>query len=158
MARARHFSSSPKRSDRPWSKHILLCNWFSKFYVHGSVHHAYMSITVQQDATTYSLFIPINRSTCFVWYLHPSSGSHITVPIASGISVAGNVTCRESGTSQPRSRQVTVTVTLMPEAVDTVIWAPGDGWRYHPKHERFRDINKLYIVDTTHSPTNALLY
>jgi hypothetical protein len=35
----------------------------------------------------------------------------------------------------------------MPEAVDTVICAPDDGWRYHPKHvEQFTDINKLYIV------------
>jgi hypothetical protein len=35
----------------------------------------------------------------------------------------------------------------MPDAVDTVILAPDDGWRYHPKHvEQFTDINKLYIV------------
>ena len=35
-------------------------------------------------------------------------------------------------------------VSIMP---DTVIWAPDDGWRCHPKHEeRFADINKLYIV------------
>ena len=48
---------------------------------------------------------------------------------------------------QSRSRQVAVTVLLMPATVDTVIWAPDDGWRYHPKHvERFTDINTLYIV------------
>jgi hypothetical protein len=35
----------------------------------------------------------------------------------------------------------------MTGAVDTVIWAPDDGWRYHPKHvEQFTDINKLHIV------------
>jgi len=35
----------------------------------------------------------------------------------------------------------------MPDTVDTVLWAPDDGWRYHPKHvEQFIDINKLYIV------------
>jgi len=29
----------------------------------------------------------------------------------------------------------------MPDAVDTVICAPDDGWRYHPKYvERFADI------------------
>jgi len=29
---------------------------------------------------------------------------------------------------------------------DTVIWAPDDGWTYHPKQvEQFADINKLYI-------------
>jgi len=36
---------------------------------------------------------------------------------------------------------------FLPDTVDTVIWAPDDGWRYHPKHvEQFADINKLYIV------------
>ena len=36
---------------------------------------------------------------------------------------------------------------LMPDTVDKVIWAPGDEWRYHPKHvEQFAGINKLYIV------------
>jgi len=46
-----------------------------------------------------------------------------------------------------RSPQVAVTVSLMPDTVDTVIWAPDDGWRYHPKHvEQFADINKLYTV------------
>ena len=35
----------------------------------------------------------------------------------------------------------------MPDTVDTVKWAPVDGWRYHPKHvEQFADIYKLYIV------------
>jgi hypothetical protein len=35
----------------------------------------------------------------------------------------------------------------MPDAVDRVIWAPDDGWRYHPKHvEQFTDINKLHVV------------
>ena len=33
---------------------------------------------------------------------------------------------------QPRSRQVAVTV--MPDVVDTVLWAPDDGWRYRQKH------------------------
>ena len=31
--------------------------------------------------------------------------------------------------------------------VDTVIWAPDYGWRYHLKHvEQYADINKLYIA------------
>jgi len=42
---------------------------------------------------------------------------------------------------------VAVTVHVMPDTVGTVIWAPDDGWKYHPKHvEQFTDINKLYIV------------
>ena len=51
----------------------------------------------------------------------------------------------------------------MPDTVDTVIRAPDDGWRYHPKHvEQFTDINKLYIVascwiiiDTNSTPLTA---
>jgi hypothetical protein len=36
---------------------------------------------------------------------------------------------------------------LQPVAVDTVICAPDDGWKYHPKHvEQFPDINGLCNV------------
>jgi len=32
----------------------------------------------------------------------------------------------------------------IPDAVDTVVCTPDDGWKYHPKHvEQFPDINKL---------------
>jgi hypothetical protein len=35
----------------------------------------------------------------------------------------------------------------IPDAVDTVVCAPDDGWKYHPKHvEQFPDINKLCDV------------
>jgi hypothetical protein len=35
----------------------------------------------------------------------------------------------------------------MPDAIDTVVCAPEDGWKYHPKHiEQFPDINKLCDV------------
>jgi hypothetical protein len=31
-------------------------------------------------------------------------------------------------------------VLQIPDAVDTVVYAPDDGWRYHPKHvEQFSD-------------------
>ena len=67
-----------------------------------------------------------------------------------------------------RSRQVAVTVSITPDTVDTVKWAPDDGCRYHPKHvEQFTDINKLYIVAswwiiigtycTMHGPLNIKL-
>jgi hypothetical protein len=43
-------------------------------------------------------------------------------------------------------RGICHTVTL-PDAVDTVVCAPDDGWRYHTKHvEQFPDINKLCKV------------
>ena len=42
---------------------------------------------------------------------------------------------------------VSVTLTTGSSTVDTVIRAPDDGWKYHPRHvEQFADINKLYIV------------
>jgi len=48
---------------------------------------------------------------------------------------------------QWRSRQVAVTVSIIPDTVHTVIWAPDDRWRYHPKHvQQFADINKLHIA------------
>ena len=35
----------------------------------------------------------------------------------------------------------------MPDAVDTVVCAPDDRWRYHPKHvEQFPNINKMCNV------------
>jgi len=38
-------------------------------------------------------------------------------------------------------------VRQIPDAVDTVVCAPDDGWKYHPKHvEQFPDINKLRNV------------
>ena len=54
-----------------------------------------MPIIVQQDATIYSLFISVNRSTCFGWYLHPPSGAHVTVSTASATSKTVTATCRE---------------------------------------------------------------
>jgi len=48
-----------------------------------------VSIIVQQDATIYSLFISVNCTTCFGWYLQPSSGAHITVSTVSGIIETG---------------------------------------------------------------------
>ena len=100
-------------------------------------------LKVQQDATIYSLFISANCSTCFGWYIHPSSGANVTVSTAPGISKTVTATCRErdlTGTAAPGQL-------LMPGAVDTLTLVPDDGWRYHPKLvERFTDINKQYIV------------
>ena len=43
----------------------------------------------------YSLFTSVNYSTCFGWYLYPSSGAHITVSTVSGITETATATCRE---------------------------------------------------------------
>jgi len=101
------------------------------------VHRKYIQIYIQQDATLHSLFISGNCSTCFRWYHHPPSGAHTTVSTASGICETGTATCRYHW-------QVAVPVSQIPDAVNTVVCVPDDGWRYHPKHvEQFPDINKL---------------
>src|SRR5215475_10108735 len=42
---------------------------------------------------------------------------------------------------------VTPDTRYIPDAVDTVVCARDDGWKYHPKHvEQFQDINKLCNV------------
>ena len=115
------------------SHRILICVLFN---VHGSVHLKNIPIYIQQDAT---LHISGNWSTCFGWQLIPSSGAHTTVSTASGICQNVTATCRQ--------RQVAVTVLQITDAVDIVVCAPDDGWRYHPKHvEQFPDINKLCKV------------
>ena len=54
---------------------------------------------MQQDATEYNLFKSVYCSTCFGWYLHPSSWAHNTVRVSavSGINETVTATCRERG-------------------------------------------------------------
>ena len=90
---------------RMWSKLLIpyqintLINKsiFPKINVHGSVHRKYILIYIQQDATLHGLFISGNCSTCFGWYLHPSSGAQTTVFTASGICHTVTATCRYRG-------------------------------------------------------------
>jgi hypothetical protein len=45
------------------------------------------------------------------------------------------------------NQQIPVTLWQIADAVDTVVWAPVDGWKYDPKHVvQFPDINKLCNV------------
>jgi len=88
----------------------------------------------QQDATLHRLFISGNCSTCFGWYLHPSSGTHTTVSTASGTCQTVSATCRYRGSVEKSS-------------TIAAVWAPDYGWRYHPKHvEQFPETNKLCNV------------
>jgi len=112
------------------------------------VHRKYIPIYIQQDAELHSLFITGNCSTCFGWIPNPSSGAHTTESTASG-------TCQKPvllpaaivEELEQNSNFSTIAVWQVPDAVDTVVCAPDDGWRYHPKHvERFSDINKLCNV------------
>ena len=70
-----------------------------------------------------------NCSTCFGWYHHPSSGTQTTVSTASGMVFV-----------TPLLLPAAIAVWQIPDAVDTVVCAPDDGWWYHPKHvEQFSD-------------------
>jgi len=53
----------------------------------------YVAIIIQQDAAICSLFISVNCSTYFGWYLHPSSGAQVTVSTVSGINETVTATC-----------------------------------------------------------------
>jgi len=75
-------SYASRQEDQSYNE--LNQNSLYTFNSQGPVHHKYIVIYFQQDATLHSLFVPGNCSTCFRWYLHPSSGAHTTVSTASG--------------------------------------------------------------------------
>jgi hypothetical protein len=105
-------------------------------------------IYIQQDATLHSLFISGNCSACFGWYFHPSSGAHTTVSTAPGICHTVTAICRYRGRVGTGLSVLWVAyVWQIPDAVDTVVCAPDDGWNYHPKYVvQFPDTNKLCNV------------
>jgi hypothetical protein len=73
--------------------------------MYGSVHHKYIPIYIQQEATLHSLFISGNCSTRFGCYFHSSSGAHTTVSIASGICHTVNAICAVGGVLHPQHTQ-----------------------------------------------------
>jgi len=83
----------------------------------------YRVMSIQPDSSQFNLFKSFNFSTCFVWYLHPSSAAHNTVSTVSGINETRTANSRERGlhSAYPHSRQLAVTVSLIPDTVDTVI-------------------------------------
>jgi len=122
------------------------------FNLQGSVHPKYILIYIQQDAMLHILFISGNCSTCFRWYLHPSSGAHTTVSTASGtvkplLLPVAIVEELESSSNSSMIATGSSNGLTVPDAVDTVVCAPDDRWRYHPKHvQQFLEINKLRNV------------
>jgi hypothetical protein len=108
------------------------------------VHRKNISIYIQQDATLHSL---LYLKTA----LHVSSGTsthhqeriqlylqHLVfvTPLLLPAAIVKELELQSSS-----KRQVAVTVWQIPDAVDTVVCASDDGWRYHSKHvEQFPDI------------------
>ena len=89
------------------------------------------------------------------WLGTQHSSQPVTLTTGSINGLISTRYCRYSDMSswwvpiQSCSRQAALTVSLMTDTVDTVIWAPNDRWRYGPKHvEQFTYINKLYIVES----------
>jgi hypothetical protein len=66
------------------------------FNVHGPVHHKNILIYIQQ-MQRYKFILSGICSTCFGWYLHPSSETQTTVSTASGICHTVTATCRYRG-------------------------------------------------------------
>jgi hypothetical protein len=88
-----------------------------------------------------------------IWYLSHRY-CYLTLSWKSGLSVLwvayATHSTLKSVPTLPRYRQIAVTVWQIPDAVDTVVCASDNGWKYHPKHvEQFPDIINcvtLYLV------------
>ena len=84
----------------------------------------------------------------------PSSGAHTTVSTESGTCQTVTSTRRYGGRVGTACISNSSTIVegisnglTSVDAVDTVVCAPDDGWRYHPKHvEQFPEINKVCNV------------
>jgi len=100
---------------------------YPEFYVHGIVHRNSMSINNCPTRCNYTQFIlSVNWSTCFVWFLHLSSGTKLYLQHL----VLVNRCCYPS-----LSRQVAIgsnNVWPVPDAVDSCV--PDDGWTNYTKH------------------------
>ena len=95
----------------------------------------FLFIYFQHDATLQSLFI--SRKLLYMFrVVSPPIIRNTTVFTASGTCQNFTATCHYCGrvTTLPQKRQVAVTVWQVPDAVNTVVCATDDGWRYHPKH------------------------
>ena len=122
------------------------------FNVHGSVHPKNILIYIQQDATLHSLFY---LETAV--YISGGASTHHQKRIQLYLQHLVFVT----PLLLPTAIAAAVTVWQIPDAVDTVVWFPDDGWWYHPKHvEQFPDkVNcvTLHLVGYTLAyPTRIL--
>ena len=61
------------------------------------IHQIHYSNIYPTRCNVSRFILSVNCSTCFGWYLHPSSGAQTTVSTASGICQTVTATCRYSG-------------------------------------------------------------
>jgi len=80
-----------------------------------------MATIIQQDAAEYSLFKSVNFSTCFGWYFTHHQELQYLALMRPLLLPLVNMAGWEAVPIQPRSQQVAVTVSLIPDTVDTVL-------------------------------------
>jgi hypothetical protein len=86
-------------------------------------------IYIQQDETLHSIFISGYCSTCFGWYIHPSSGAQPAASTASGICHTVTAICRYRG-------------------------RVGTGVR-HPQHTQIGSNSSTIAADSSNGVTNT---
>ena len=125
---------------------IFHANYVLLFNIHGSVHRTNILIYITQHATLHSLFYletalhvsggttthHQERKHLYLQHLVPVTPLLLSAAVVEELELV-RVCC---GWRTP----ITITVWQIPDAVDTVVCAPDDGWWYHPKHvEQFPD-------------------
>ena len=100
---------------------------------HDSVVRFMVDLTFMGPCIVSIFYYICNKMQRYTVYLYLETALHVS-----------------SGTSthhQERIQPYLRHLWQIPDAVNTVVCAPDDGWRYHPKHvEQFADINKLCNV------------
>jgi len=92
-----HFVSNLHGSERRNNYFVFKTHFV--FNLHGSVRRNNYSNIYPTRCNFTQFILSGNCSTCFGWYLHPSSGAQTTVSTASGICHTVTVICRYRGRS-----------------------------------------------------------
>jgi hypothetical protein len=128
---------------RQIKSHLPFANIIRRFNVYGSVHRNYIPIYIRHDATLYSLFISGNCSVSGITSIHHQERIQLylqhlvfVTPLLLSAAIVEEleqvwVCCgwRTPVPTLPRQRQIAVTVWQIPDAVDTIVCAPDDGWK-----------------------------
>jgi hypothetical protein len=122
-----------------------------KSQVHGSVHQRWQQwIKTNQIPTSLIIIKTLLYSYSALHVsgtLAPIIRSLLILHIQPPVTAYATHSTLKPVPTLPRERQIALTVWQIPDAADTVVCAPDDGRKYHPKHvDQFPDINKLCNV------------
>ena len=99
-----------------------------------AVNKYIISIYIPQDATLHSLFIS-------------ETALHVSVGTSTHHQERKQLYLQHLVFVTPLLLPAAIVEEFQPDALDTVVCAPDDGWRYQPKHvQQFPEINKLCKV------------